>query len=306
MSKQSTPCNINGWLILDKPKGIGSTDIVNLVKKKIGKQKVGHGGTLDPQATGLLPIAIGEATKTIRFTESLLKTYEFNVIIGVSTDTDDASGNIILRSKRRPSTNEIRKAVKNFKGDIEQLPPKLSALKVNGKRAYDLFRKGIKFELSPRKIFIKEIHIIERKDSDNINLKMTCGKGCYVRSLARDLGNELGCFAHADKIRRTTYGPFKLENSISLSKLSNFNQNEVKNNLIPINILLKIHPNFECELESISKILNGNPTEMKALKSRNYEIAWTHYKNVPLAIGKVENHIFYPYRVLNIIQNSDL
>ena len=303
MSKQSTPCNINGWLILDKPKGIGSTDIVNLVKKKIGKQKVGHGGTLDPQATGLLPIAIGEATKTIRFTESLLKTYEFNVIIGVSTDTDDASGNIILRSKRRPSTNEIRKAVKNFKGDIEQLPPKLSALKVNGKRAYDLFRKGIKFELSPRKIFIKEIHIIERKDSDNINLKMTCGKGCYVRSLARDLGNELGCFAYAQNIRRTEYGPFNLNKGILLDDLKYFKEDEVKYNLISINILLKDHPNFECAVEDLHIISNGNPIKITNLKDKDYNLAWTHYKNIPLAIGKIKNFVFYPFRVLNMFNN---
>ena len=152
--------NINGWLVIDKPSGIGSTNIVNLVKKKIPSTKVGHGGTLDPDATGLLPIAIGEATKTIRFTENLLKTYEFTVTFGSCTDTDDSSGKVLRTSEKRPSIISVRQALKKFKGEIQQLPPKLSAIKFNGRRAYDLFREGLEFQLSPRTIFISEIEII--------------------------------------------------------------------------------------------------------------------------------------------------
>ena len=166
---------INGWLVVDKPSGIGSTDIVNIIKKKLGVKKVGHGGTLDPDATGLLPVAIGEATKTIRFTENLFKTYEFTVSFGYATDTDDASGKIIRKSKKRPTTKEIRDSLQNFKGLIQQLPPKLSAIKVNGKRAYDLFHKGQEFQLSARKIFISDFEIINRKNNDTIDLKVICG-----------------------------------------------------------------------------------------------------------------------------------
>ena len=151
---------INGWLVVDKPSGIGSTDIVSIIKKKLGVKKVGHGGTLDPDATGLLPVAIGEATKTIRFTEKLLKTYEFSVSFGFATDTDDASGKIIRKTKKRPNTKEIKDTLQNFKGLIQQLPPKLSAIKVNGKRAYDLFHKGQEFQLSVRKIFISDFHFL--------------------------------------------------------------------------------------------------------------------------------------------------
>lgn len=306
MNKQFKPSYINGWLVIDKPTGIGSTDIVNLVKRKIGLKKVGHGGTLDPQATGLLPIAIGEATKTIRFTENLLKTYEFTVTLGASTDTDDASGNIIRISKKRPSLKTIREVLKSFIGEVEQLPPKLSAIKVNGKRAYNLFHQGKDFELFSRKIFIKKIDIIEKKDNENINLKMICGKGSYVRSLARDLGNELGCFAYAQNIRRTEYGPFKLENSITKKKLEILNLDELKKNLKSINILLKNYPNFECTMGNINIILNGNPIKISNKKNESHEVAWIHYKNVPLAIGKIKNYIFYPFRVFNLLKKEPM
>tara|TARA_X000001036_G_scaffold439433_1_gene490574 strand:+ start:145 stop:1110 length:966 start_codon:yes stop_codon:yes gene_type:complete len=294
---------INGWLVIDKPSGIGSTNIVNLVKKKVRSKKVGHGGTLDPDATGLLPIAIGEATKTIRFTENLLKTYEFTVTFGSCTDTDDSSGKIIGTSEKRPSMISIRQALKKFKGEIQQLPPKLSAIKINGRRAYDLFHKGLEFQLSPRKIFISEIEIIERIDNENINLKIICGKGCYVRSLARDLGNELGCFAHARNIRRTEYGPFNLKKCVHLDALKYLKEDDLKANIFTINILLKDYPNFECATENLNIISNGNPVKIINMKNENYDLAWTHYKNIPLAIGKIENSVFYPFRVLNIYKN---
>lgn len=296
---------INGWLVVDKPSGIGSTDIVNIIKKKLGVKKVGHGGTLDPDATGLLPVAIGEATKTIRFTENLLKTYEFTVSFGFATDTDDASGKIIRKSKKRPTTKEIRDSLQNFKGLIQQLPPKLSAIKVNGKRAYDLFHKGQEFQLSARKIFISDFEIINRKNNDTIDLKVICGKGCYVRSLARDLGNTLGCYAHAINIRRTEYGPFYINNTIALDKLKIFEKGKLVKNIISTNILLKQYPDFECTEENLNVLLNGNPIKLTNLNYKNHKFAWTHYNGVPLAIGKIKNFIFYPFRVLNILKNDN-
>ena len=296
---------INGWLVVDKPSGIGSTDIVNIIKKKLGVKKVGHGGTLDPDATGLLPVAIGEATKTIRFTENLLKTYEFTVSFGFATDTDDASGKIIRKSKKRPTTKEIRDSLQNFKGLIQQLPPKLSAIKVNGKRAYDLFHDGQEFQLSARKIFISDFEIINRKNNDTIDLKVICGKGCYVRSLARDLGNTLGCYAHAINIRRTEYGPFYINNTIALDKLKIFEKGKLLKNIISTNILLKQYPDFECTEENLNVLLNGNPIKLTNLNYKNHKFAWTHYNGVPLAIGKIKNFIFYPFRVLNILKNEN-
>ena len=296
---------INGWLVVDKPSGIGSTDIVNIIKKKLGVKKVGHGGTLDPDATGLLPVAIGEATKTIRFTENLLKTYEFTVSFGFSTDTDDASGKIIGESKKRPNTKEIRDSLQNFKGLIQQLPPKLSAIKVNGKRAYDLFHEGQEFQLSARKVFISDLEIINRKNNDTIDLKVICGKGCYVRSLARDLGITLGCYAHAKNIRRTEYGPFYINNTIALDKLKIFEKGQLVKNIISTNILLKQYPDFECAEENLNILLNGNPIKLTNLNYKNHKFAWTHYNGVPLAIGKIKNFIFYPFRVLNILKNEN-
>ena len=296
---------INGWLVVDKPSGIGSTDIVNIIKKKLGVKKVGHGGTLDPDATGLLPVAIGEATKTIRFTENLLKTYEFTVSFGFATDTDDASGKIIGESKKRPNTKEIRDSLQNFKGLIQQLPPKLSAIKVNGKRAYDLFHKGQEFQLSARKIFISDFEIINRKNNDTIDLKVICGKGCYVRSLARDLGITLGCYGYAVNIRRTEYGPFYINNTIALDKLKIFEKEQLVKNIISTNILLKQYPDFKCNEENLNILLNGNPIKLTNLNYKNHKFAWTHYNGVPLAIGKIKNFIFYPFRVLNILKNDN-
>jgi len=270
---------INGWLVVDKPSGIGSTDIVNIIKKKLGVKKVGHGGTLDPDATGLLPIAIGEATKTIRFTENLLKTYEFTVSFGFATDTDDASGKIIRKSKKRPNTN--------------------------GKRAYDLFHDGQEFQLSARKIFISDFEIINRKNIDTVDLKVICGKGCYVRSLARDLGITLGCYAHAKNIRRTEYGPFYINNTIALDNLKIFEKGQLVKNIISTNILLKQYPDFECTEENLNILLNGNPIKLTNLNYKNHKFAWTHYNGVPLAIGKIKNFIFYPFRVLNILKNEN-
>ncbi len=296
---------INGWLVVDKPSGIGSTDIVNIIKKKLGVKKVGHAGTLDPDATGLLPVAIGEATKTIRFTENLLKTYEFTVSFGFATDTDDVSGKIIGESKKRPNTKEIIDSLQNFKGLIRQLPPKLSAIKVNGKRAYDLFHEGKEFQLSARKIFISDFEIINRKNNDTIDLKVICGKGCYVRSLARDLGITLGCYAHAKNIRRTEYGPFYINNTITLDKLKIFEKGQLVKNIISTNILLKQYPDFECAKENLNILLNGNPIKLTNLNYKNHKFAWAHYNGVPLAIGKIKNFIFYPFRVLNILKNEN-
>ena len=188
--------NINGWIIIDKPAGITSTNVVNKIKRAFNAKKVGHAGTLDPDATGVLPIALGEATKTIPHIMDEIKSYHFCIKFGEATDTDDATGEIIYKSNKRPDDDKISALLPKYTGFIEQKPPNYSAIKVNGVRAYDLARSGKQLKLRARSLFVKELKFLERVDEDHALLQLTCGKGGYVRSIARDLGTDLKCFAH--------------------------------------------------------------------------------------------------------------
>ncbi len=210
---------VHGWLILDKPQGMTSTAALGAVKRLVKPQKAGHAGTLDPLATGVLPIAFGEATKTVPYVMDGDKGYEFRVRFGAETNTDDAEGEIRATSERRPETEEIEAALPRFIGTIEQVPPAFSAIKVGGERAYDLAREGAEVALAPRAVEIYELTLIERPDPDHAILRMTCGKGTYVRALARDLARALGTCGHVDQIRRTQVGPFLLAHAITLDHL---------------------------------------------------------------------------------------
>ena len=304
MEKNDYLNKLHGWLIIDKPSGIGSTKIVNVIKKKIGIKKIGHWGTLDPDATGVLALALGEATKTIKFIENSLKTYRFTIRLGISTDTDDSSGNIINKSKIRPKTKTIKDVIKNFEGEISQIPPRLSAIKINGKRAYNLFREGKKYELSPRQIFVENINVLQRKNIDELTIELTCGKGGYVRSIARDLGDLLGCYGHAHGIKRLKCGPFSIEGSICLDKFILMSNEELKNHILPIGSVLKNLPNFTCKAQDLNKILNGVSCKIKQDSRLNYDLALINHKNIPLAFGEVKNEVFFPTRVFNILKRN--
>ena len=292
----------HGWLLIDKPKGIGSTKVVSSIKKKTGIKKIGHGGTLDPDATGILALALGEATKTVRFIGDFLKTYTFTMRLGIATDTDDSSGKIINQSSDRPETQVIKEALKNFEGHISQVPPKLSAIKINGERAYKLFHQGSQYELSARQVFIKKILVLKRKNKDEVSLKFTCGKGGYVRSLARDVGNLLGCYGHAHDIRRIACGPFNVENSIRLDEFERMKNPKLLQNVLPTETVLKEFPNFSCKAKDINKILNGSSYEINKIPKPDYGLVWIRFQNIPLAFGKVKNEIFFPTRVFNILK----
>ena len=294
--------NLHGWLLIDKPKGIGSTKVVSSIKKKTGIKKIGHGGTLDPDATGILALALGEATKTVRFIGDFLKTYTFTMRLGIATDTDDSSGKIINQSSDRPETQVIKEALKNFEGHISQVPPKLSAIKINGERAYKLFHQGSQYELSARQVFIKKILVLKRKNKDEVSLKFTCGKGGYVRSLARDVGNLLGCYGHAHDIRRIACGPFNVENSIGLDEFERMKNPKLLQNVLPTETVLKEFPNFSCKAKDINKILNGSSYEINKIPKPDYGLVWIRFQNIPLAFGKVKNEIFFPTRVFNILK----
>jgi tRNA pseudouridine55 synthase len=210
---------IDAWLILDKPQGVTSTYCVSRVKACTQADKVGHGGTLDPLATGVLPIAMGEATKTVPYVMDARKTYRFTVRLGEARDTDDAEGAVTASSDRRPTDAEIEAALGAFRGTIMQRPPAYAAVKIGGERAYDLARRGEAVELAPRPVRIDELTFLGRPDADHAEFEMTCGKGAYVRALARDLGEQLGCNAHVARLRRTAVGPFTLEQAVPLDAL---------------------------------------------------------------------------------------
>lgn len=210
---------IDGWLIIDKPTGIGSTDVVNKVKRAYDAQKAGHGGTLDPLATGLLPIAFGHATKTVPYVMDGTKVYHFTLRFGEARDSDDADGAVIETSDVRPSDEAIRAALPPFIGDIMQIPPIYSAIKVNGERAYDLARDGQIVELEARPARVDRFELIARPDADTAIFEVQSGKGVYMRSLARDLARAVGTVGHIAALRRLRVGPFLESHGVPLDRI---------------------------------------------------------------------------------------
>jgi tRNA pseudouridine55 synthase len=219
MSRRKTGDKVDGWVILDKPVGLGSTPAVGRVRRLFGAQKAGHGGTLDPLASGVLPIALGEATKTVPFVMDGRKEYRFTLRFGQARSTEDAEGEVTATSDVRPTDQAIRCALPAFVGEVEQVPPAFSALKVEGKRAYDLARAGEPVDLKARRIVIERLELLGRADMDHADFVVSCGKGTYIRSLGRDLALALGTVGHLSALRRTAVGPFREEAAISLPKL---------------------------------------------------------------------------------------
>jgi tRNA pseudouridine55 synthase len=219
MARQRKGLPVHGWLVLDKPQGMTSTQAVGKVKRLYQAAKAGHAGTLDPLASGMLPIALGEATKTVPFVLDGTKEYRFTVRFGAETDTDDAEGKVTEESDRRATRAEIEAALPGFVGAILQVPPRYSAVRVAGERAYDLARDDQDFELAPREVRIARLTLVDMLDQDRCVIEAECGKGTYVRALARDLGRVLGSAAHIEALRRTRVGAFGETRSISLVKL---------------------------------------------------------------------------------------
>ena len=219
MARKNRGNAVHGWLVLDKALNISSARVVSKAKKILNAAKVGHGGTLDPLATGLLPLAFGEATKTVSYMMAGKKTYNFTVSWGSATDTDDAEGVVIKTSNIRPSRSLIEAVLPQFTGHIQQVPPRYSAIKVDGKRAYALARQEKKVKLKPRHVFIEEFKLIGINDGDSASFTVTSGKGAYVRGLARDVSVSLGTVGHISELRRTHVGPFSEKDAISLDQL---------------------------------------------------------------------------------------
>lgn len=209
---------VSGWVVLDKPVGLGSTEAVSKIKWLFQAEKAGHAGTLDPLASGMLPIALGEATKTVPYVQDGAKVYRFTVAWGEERSTDDLEGPVTKTSEKRPSEDEVRALLPKYTGVIQQIPPQFSAIKIAGERAYDIAREGATVDIPPREVEIARLEIVSH-EADRTLFEVECGKGTYVRSLARDLGRDLGCFGHIADLRRTEVYPFTSDDFVTLEEL---------------------------------------------------------------------------------------
>ena len=292
---------VSGWIIIDKPAGIGSTDVVNKVKWAFQAQKAGHAGTLDPDATGVLAIALGEATKTVPYVTDALKCYRFRVTLGASTTTDDASGTVIATQASRPSDAAIAEALKGFRGQIEQVPPQFSAVKVDGARAYDLARDGEAMDLAARPLWVDRLDLLSRPDADTLDLEMVCGKGGYVRSIARDLGAVLGCLGHVAWLRREWSGPFHAEDAVTLDEIERLARTEDIDSLLqPLEIGLADLPELPATPEGAARLRNGNPGMVLASGVEWGTEAWASLNGRAIAVGRYQAGELHPTRVFNL------
>lgn len=298
MARKRKGRDISGWLVVDKPAGITSTSVVNKVRWALEAKKAGHAGTLDPEATGVLAIALGEATKTVPYITDALKAYTFTVRLGQATNTDDTEGEVIASSDARPSDDEIIAALPQFLGDIMQVPPKFSAVKIDGQRAYKLARDGEDVELAARPLWVEELLLVDRPDADHVTLEMTCGKGGYVRSIARDLGAYLGCHGHVRDLRRTWSGPFEVENGLTLERIEELARTpELDTHILPLEIGLADLPELKCTPEGAAKLRNGNPGMVLAATVEYGDEAWASLDGQAIAVGVYKAGELHPSRV---------
>ena len=298
MGRKRKGRDISGWLVVDKPAGITSTSVVNKVRWAFDAKKAGHAGTLDPDATGVLAVALGEATKTVPYITDALKAYEFTVRFGQATRTDDAEGDVIASSDLRPSDGDIKEALHAFVGDIEQVPPQFSAVKIDGERAYKRARDGEDMELSARPLYVDELTLLDRPDADHAVLMLVCGKGGYVRSIARDLGEALGCFAHVRTLRRIWSGPFEAEDGLTLDQIDALARTpELDSYLRPLEEGLADLPELTCSPESAVKLRNGNPGMVIASGIEYGDECWVSHDGQPVAVGRYKSGEVHPSRV---------
>ncbi|KAA8610077.1 pseudouridine synthase [Salipiger aestuarii] len=290
--------DISGWLIVDKPAGITSTSVVNKVRWALDARKAGHAGTLDPDATGVLAIALGEATKTVPYITDALKAYRFVVRLGQRTNTDDAEGEVLAQSDLRPADDEIKERLHGFVGEISQVPPQFSAVKIDGERAYKRARDGETMEIAARPLWVEELTMISRPDADHVELEMVCGKGGYVRSIARDLGELLGCHGHVLQLRRTWSGPFDAGDGISLEDVAaQAKTPELDTHLKPLEVGLADLPELKCTAEGAARLRNGNPGMVIPGDVDYGEEAWASYQGRAVAVGTYKAGELHPNRV---------
>lgn len=303
---------VNGWLVLDKPLGLSSTQALSKARYLLNARKAGHAGTLDPLATGVLPLAFGEATKTVPYCQDAAKTYEFTVKWGAATNTDDSEGEIIERSATRPSKEDVLAVMQNYIGQIAQVPPQFSAIKIDGQRAYALARKGEDVEIAARDITVYRLDLLSFS-AEQAEFECYCSKGTYIRSLARDIGRELGCLGHIIQLRRTAVGQFDEKSAISLDELEKMVQSApIEDVLLPVEAPLDDIPALVLTDSEATRLKNGQSvalfskdgqTRMQQAgldpKSANSTIlVRTHRK--PIALANIKGVEVSPVRVLNV------
>jgi len=301
---------VNGWVCLDKPFGMGSTEAVSKVRRLFDAQKAGHAGTLDPLASGILPIALGEATKTVPFMMEAQKVYRFTINWGVSTDSLDREGEITARSDVRPDVEAVRAALPAFVGEIDQVPPQFSAIKVDGQRAYDLAREGTEFELASRRVTIYEAAVTDAPDADHVELTIRTGKGVYVRSLARDLAAMLGAEGHVSALRRERVGPFSTENAVTLDFLTDLvHRDAASEGLLPVATALDDIPELAVTDQDAFSLRQGRPIvllprQVETLKGRLRDGSRTvsaFQGQTLVALGQLRAGRLEPDRVFNLL-----
>ncbi len=290
-----------GWLAINKPSGVTSTDVVRVARKRFATRRVGHAGTLDPAATGVLLLALGVATKLIPWVMDFDKVYRFRVSFGAETDTDDASGKVVARADSRPSTNELVGAMAELVGDVLQIPPRYSALKIGGQRAYNLARAGIEFELASRPQKIHRLQLVHRLSPDHGEFEVECNKGTYVRSLARDLGRKLGCLGHADRIERLRIGCVELGECIDFDLLCRpeGSADNYEDLLMPPESLLKSIHEYRCSPAELKRVQCGNPIRCEAEGFAAGETVWLSNAGQAQAMAIYRPPFLAPKRVLN-------
>ena len=299
--------DVHGWVVLDKPIGMTSTHAVAVVKRLFSAKRAGHAGTLDPLASGGLPIAIGEATKTVPFVMDGRKRYRFTVTWGEERDTDDTEGRTIKASDLRPGPEAIRALLPQFTGLIEQIPPQYSAIKVQGERAYDLARDGETVELKPRPVEIHQLTLVKQIDNRDSIFEAECGKGTYVRALARDIGRILGCFGHISALRRTLVGPFDENDMIPLEQLEALcdraasGEGSLADALLPVETALDDIPALAVTRADAARLHRGQAVLLRGRDAPN--CSGTVYVTVAgrlLALAEIGNGELIPKRVFNL------
>ncbi len=299
---------VHGWLLVDKPVGPTSTRVVGRVRRVFDARKVGHGGTLDPMASGLLPIAMGEATKTVSYVMDAQKTYRFTVRWGQATDSDDAEGQVTAESAERPAAAEIRAVLPQFTGRLSQVPPAYSAVKVAGRRAYDLARADAAFELAPREVTIGRLTLIDCPDADHAVFEAECGKGAYMRALARDLGAALGTLGHISALRRTRIGRFAECDAISLETLESLGHSAAAfEHLHPVGAALDDIPALSLTEYEANRLRCGQAVSLLARADHERvrhlsqgAVVCAMAADTPVALARYEAGEIRPIRVLNL------
>ncbi|MEZ0225548.1 MAG: tRNA pseudouridine(55) synthase TruB [Alphaproteobacteria bacterium] len=310
MGRNKKGIPIHGWLNLDKPLGMTSTQALGRVRRILNAQKLGHAGTLDPLATGILPIALGEATKTIQYAQDRDKVYRFKVKWGEARNTDDCEGEVIATSDKRPSDADIRALLSRFTGNIDQVPPQFSAIKLDGERAYDLARAGEKLDLQSRQVTVYGFKLLNTTQNE-AEFELECGKGTYVRSIARDMGQILGCYGHVSVLRRLAVGSFTENTSISLDEFEKLVQSAAPDQvLLPVETVLDDIPALAMTAEEVGRIRQGQTLKFISRQDTDRlsatgidegtTLVLATGNNKPLALLEKDGIALYPVKVFNL------